>query len=91
VNPEPTWRLYRSLAIEAAAAPEVTVDDPRVLVGTMRHDDGRTLVWFVSQAAEPTVVAPRAAVSVRSRDDGQVIERLVLRPWEVVVAELGDR
>ncbi|WP_017573903.1 glycoside hydrolase 5 family protein [Nocardiopsis halotolerans] len=65
-NPEPTWRLYDALAAEAGVRPGVRVADPRVLVGTMRHEDGREFVWFVSQhpgplAAEPLVDRGRLA------------------------------
>ena len=58
-NPEPTWRLYSALAAEAGASQDrVRVDDPRVVVGEMTHDDGRRFVWFVSQHDSAVTVQP---------------------------------
>jgi endo-1,4-beta-mannosidase len=58
VNPEPTWRLYRALADEAGARGPVCVDDPRVLVDGLLHDDGSRVVWLVSEHPEETKVEP---------------------------------
>jgi hypothetical protein len=90
VNPEPSWRIYAALAAEAGAAPEVTVpDEPRVLVGRMDHEDGRSFVWFVSQHDEPLTAAP--AVASRTLLDlatGEKLSTVELPPYGVVVAEL---
>lgn len=59
VNPEDTWKLYHALAIEAGAAPEVTVDTGAVSIGQMVHEDGRRFVWFVNLTDEATTVRPR--------------------------------
>jgi endo-1,4-beta-mannosidase len=60
-NPEPTWRLYRALARAAGALPAVTVDDPRILVDGLEHEDGRRFVWLVSEADEALVAVPQIA------------------------------
>ncbi|RBM08955.1 cellulase family glycosylhydrolase [Streptomyces sp. PT12] len=90
VNPEPTWRLYAALAEVAGVAPEVTVDDPRVLVGRMEHEDGRSFVWFVSQHPEPLTVRPRIAEKAGSLRDltGQSFPAIELFHYGVVVTEL---
>ncbi|UCM88487.1 glycoside hydrolase 5 family protein [Streptomyces marincola] len=88
VNPEPTWRLYAALAAEAGVAPDVTVDDPRVLVGRMEHEDGRSFVWFVSQHAEPLTVKPRVADGTLRDLTGQHFPAVELFPYGVVVTEL---
>ena len=44
VNPEDTWRLYSALAESAGVVRPVSVADPRILAGAVRHggsDDGR--------------------------------------------------
>jgi beta-glucosidase len=68
VNPEDTWRLYRALGAHAGIRPPVTVEDPRVLVDGLVHDDGRRFVWFVSECAEPLTFAPQL------RDGGTLVE-----------------
>ncbi|MEV1006746.1 cellulase family glycosylhydrolase [Streptomyces sp. NPDC049881] len=91
VNPEPTHRLYAALAAEAGVTPEVTVDDPRVLVGRMEHEDGRAFVWFVSQHAEPVTAVPVVAASagtLHALGDGAPLPAVELPPFGVVVAEL---
>ncbi|ONK13797.1 cellulase family glycosylhydrolase [Streptomyces sp. MP131-18] len=88
VNPEPTWRLYAALAAEAGVTPDVTVDDPRVLVGRMEHEDGRTFVWFVSQHPEPLTVKPRVAVGTLRDLTGQQFPAVELFAYGVVVTEL---
>lgn len=58
VNPEDTWRLYQALAAEAGVLPQVWVDDPRVLVDSLTHQDGRRFYFFTSQSAEHLTVEP---------------------------------
>jgi hypothetical protein len=48
MNPEPTWRIYSALADVAGVTPEVSVADPRVVVGELVHEDGRRFVWFIN-------------------------------------------
>lgn len=89
VNPEPTWRLYAALAQEAGVAPEVTVPDPRVLVGRMAHEDGRVFVWFVSEHEEQLSCRPTLPQGAALRDlDGAPLTSVTLPPFGVIVAEL---
>jgi hypothetical protein len=87
VNPEPTWSLYRALAVEAGVAPEVSVDDPRVLVATMSHEDGREFVWFVSQADEELRVTPSLGSGRLRLLDGTDTDEVELGPLGVQVLE----
>ncbi len=88
VNPEPTWRLYAALAEVAGVAPEVRVDDPRVIVGEMVHDDGRCFTWFINasdaaQSCEPIV----ARGTLHELEQGQPRRRVDLEPFGVLVLE----
>jgi hypothetical protein len=59
------------------------VDEPRVAVDCMIHEDGTRYVWFVSQAAEEVVVKPVV------RDGGRLAEdTVVLPPFGVRVLRL---
>ena len=87
VNPEPTWRLYDALAREAGVQPQVRVEDPRVMVAEMVHEDGRRFVWFVSQAAE-TVSMDVVRGGARLLDEDGMEHRAVsLAPYGVLVLE----
>ncbi|HWM38750.1 MAG TPA: cellulase family glycosylhydrolase [Streptomyces sp.] len=88
VNPEPTWRLYAALAAESGAAPEVSVADPRVLVGRMTHEDGRDFVWFVSQHDEQLTAEPLVTTGTLVSLDGGKLGKVKLPPYGVLVAEL---
>ncbi|HEV7628086.1 MAG TPA: beta-mannosidase, partial [Streptomyces sp.] len=88
VNPEPTWRLYAALAAESGITPGVSVDDPRVLVGRMTHEDGRDFVWFVSQHDEPLAAVPVVTAGTLVSLDGGKLSKLELPPYGVLVAEL---
>ncbi|NUR08283.1 MAG: cellulase family glycosylhydrolase [Nocardioidaceae bacterium] len=92
VNPEPTWRLYRALAVEAGATPSVTVDDPRVLVDGLDHADGSRFVWLVSETPEQTKVTPRtpAGIQLRTLDDAPAAD-VLLPPYGVRVLRLTDQ
>jgi hypothetical protein len=59
VNPEPTWRLYSALAELAGVAPEISVSDPRVVVGELLHEDGRRFVWFINMLDAALRCEPR--------------------------------
>lgn len=74
---------------EAGAAPDVSVADPRVLVGRMSHEDGRQFVWFVSQHDEPLTAEPETAGRTLTGLDGGQLEKVELPPFGVVVAELS--
>lgn len=83
INPEPTRDVYDALAVFADVARVVTVDDPRVAVDCMIHEDGTRYVWFVSQAAEELTVKPVV------RNGGQLPEDTVtLPPFGVRVLRL---
>ena len=93
-NPEPTWRLYAALAAEAGASASggVRVDDPRVVVGEMVHDDGRRFVWFVSQHEAELTVSPVLAGLPEGSTlvdlEGQAQASVDLGAYGVVVREL---
>ncbi|HTV20306.1 MAG TPA: cellulase family glycosylhydrolase [Polyangiaceae bacterium] len=88
VNPEPTWRLYAALAEVAGVAPEVSVNDPRIIVGEMVHDDGRRFVWFISESETPVSCTPRIATgALRELEGGALKMPLALEPFEVRVVE----
>jgi len=57
-NPDDTYRLYSALAARANVELPVTVDDPRVLVDSLIHDDGTRFVWFISEAEHPLACTP---------------------------------
>ncbi len=89
VNPEDTWQLYRSLAIESGAARDVGVDSPAVLVDGLTRDDGVEFVWFVSESANTQAVAPDLPPEGRLTDlGGDAVEDLVLPPFGVRVLRL---
>jgi endo-1,4-beta-mannosidase len=74
VNPDPTRDLYDALADFAGVNRAVTVEEPRVAVDSLIHEDGTKYVWFVSQAAEELAVKPTV------RDGGRLAEDTVLLP-----------
>lgn len=86
VNPEPTWRLYAALAVEAGVERAVTVADPRVAAAELEHSDGRRFVWLVSHAEEAVTVTPRAQGTLVDLDGGAVTD-VTLDPYGVVVLE----
>lgn len=88
VNPEPTWRLYAALAADAGVQPEVGVEDPSVLTGTMQHCDGRVFVWLISQSWEPKQVVPKTNATLYRRNDGRAVSRIELAPYGVEIFEL---
>lgn len=85
VNPDPTRELYDALADFAGVTRAVTVDEPRVAVDSMIHEDGTRFVWLVSQAAEELAVKPVV------RNGGRLAEDVVvLPPFGVRVLKLED-
>lgn len=88
-NPEPTWRLYRALAAEAGVRPPVRFDIPLLNAATMRHRDGRVLVWCVSQSPDPVTATPVVLAGVLRDLDGDTVAEVTLPPYEVLVLELA--
>ena len=88
VNPEPTWRLYSALAEVAGVQPDVRVNDPRVIVGELRHEDGRRFVWFISESDAPLDCTPVLGDgSLRELTGDAVASPLALPPFGVRVLE----
>lgn len=89
VNPEDTWRLYQALAEEAGVRREVRVDDPRVMVDTLVHTDGRRFHFLVSQSAEPLDVWVRTADEPANLTtlDGAPAPSVRLEPYGVQVLQ----
>jgi endo-1,4-beta-mannosidase len=77
VNPEDTWRLYAALADAAGVVRPVTVSDPRIVAGTVRHG-GSTTSLLVNCSAEPIVAEPLL-------DGGGAIAPRVIGPMGVAV------
>lgn len=86
-NPEPTHRIYAALAAEAGVIPDVRVEDPRVLVSELVHDDGTRLIWFVSESDEPLTVTPILKTGTFHDGDEPVTE-VTLDPFGVAVRTL---
>jgi endo-1,4-beta-mannosidase len=80
VNPEPTWRVYRALAAEAGAEAPVSVDDPRVLVDGLVHEDGTSFVWLVSEHDDEVKVSPLTAAGTLQTLDGDPVGDVVALP-----------
>ena len=87
-NPEPTWQLYHALAAEAGVHPPVRFDTPLVNAATMRHEDGRELVWCVSQSATEMTATPAVADGTLRDLDGEPVTQVTLPPYGVIVLEL---
>ena len=85
VNPEPTWRLYDALATVAGVSRPVTVEDPRVLAAELRHRDGRTLVWLISQADTEVTVKPTVQGRLADLSTGQPVDEVALDAFGVRV------
>jgi endo-1,4-beta-mannosidase len=90
VNPDPTWRLYSALAIDSGAVRPVRVDDGRVVVAEMVHDDGRRFVWFVSQHDADLTVSPLADGTLFD-ESGDPVSSLALGAYGVQVLEYDGR
>jgi endo-1,4-beta-mannosidase len=91
VNPEPTSRIFGALAVVAGVRRDITVADPRVIVGEMTHDDGRRFIWLVSQSPEELLAQPVVPAGRLMTLDGESAPSVALDPYGVVVLELrGD-
>jgi endo-1,4-beta-mannosidase len=88
VNPEPTWRLYSALAEVAQALPEARVNDPRVIVGEMVHEDGRRFVWLINASDAALVCTPIIATgTLRDLTHQRRQSGVELGPFAVSVLE----
>jgi endo-1,4-beta-mannosidase len=85
VKPEPTWRVYDALAEVAGLSRPVTVEDPRVMAAELRHRDGRSFVWLVSQSDTEVTVKPTVQGRLADLDTGQPAEEVTLDPFGVRV------
>ncbi|MEV0091225.1 cellulase family glycosylhydrolase [Streptomyces sp. NPDC050738] len=89
VNPEATSRLYDALAAHAGVRRPVTVDDSRVAVDLLLHEDGHRFVWLVSQCPEELRVKPVVEAGHRlSQLTGGAADTVLLEPYGVVVLRL---
>ncbi|MCX5535787.1 cellulase family glycosylhydrolase [Streptomyces sp. NBC_00006] len=89
VNPEATHLLYAALARDAGIRQDVTVTDPQILVGELRHEDGRRFIWFTSQYDREVTAKPELAEGLALRDEqGAPISDVDLPPFGVRVLEL---
>jgi len=91
VNPEPTWRIYSALADVAGVTPDVSVADPRVVVGELVHEDGRRFVWFINMVDTSLRCEPRLRSGVLHSLDGArepIGNSLEFPPFGVHVLEL---
>ncbi len=83
VNPEDTWRLYAALAESAGVIRPVSVEDPRIVAGALRHGGSTTSV-LVNCSAEPIVAEPVLA-------EGDVLAPRVIGPMGVAVISATQR
>ncbi|WP_230993513.1 hypothetical protein [Streptomyces endocoffeicus] len=91
VNPEATSALYDALAAHAGVRRPVTVEDPRVAVDRLVHEDGRVFVWLVSQARAELTVKPVVTDGARLLSlDGAAADTVVLPPYGVRVLRLAE-
>jgi endo-1,4-beta-mannosidase len=86
VNPEDTWRLYAALAESAGVVRPVSVPDPRVVAGAVRHGSATTLV-LVNCSAEPIVAEP---VLPAAGGGSRSLAPLAIGPMGVAVIPAGD-
>ena len=88
VNPEATSTLYDALAVHAGVRRPVTVDDPRVAVDRLEHEDGRSFVWLVTQSREELTVKPGLPLGGGLFElDGTAADTVTLSPYGVRVLE----
>jgi endo-1,4-beta-mannosidase len=85
VNPEPTWRVYDALATLAGLGRPVTVEDPRVMAAELRHRDGRSFVWLISQSDTEVTVKPTVQGRLADLHTGQPAEEVTLDAYGVRV------
>lgn len=83
-NPDDSWRLYLALAQIAGIEPAVRVNDPRVLVDYLVHDDASQYWFLVSESAEPLECAVRCPDRATTLS-GQAVDHVELAPYGVQV------
>lgn len=89
VNPEATSRLYDAPAAHAGVRRPVTVDDPRVAVDLVVHEQGHRLVWLVSRCPQELRVRPAVEAGRRlTALDGEPVDKVTLEPYGVSVLRL---
>lgn len=84
-------RLYRALAQQAGVFQPVTVDDPRIYVDGLVHENGQRFVWLVNVSAK--AITTRCAVAdgaglVDVENGADLSEQVHLEPFGVVVARV---
>ncbi|MDN6623485.1 MAG: cellulase family glycosylhydrolase [Acidipropionibacterium jensenii] len=84
-NPEDTWRLYRALGLIAGIESPVQVEDPRVLIDAMEHDDGRIFHILVSERPEATEARVHSREPLSTLDGEPVTGPVHLDPYGVAV------
>jgi hypothetical protein len=87
VNPEDTWRLYEALAASAGVVRPVSVADPRIVAGAVRHGRSSTFI-LVNCSAEPIVAEP---VVPAAGGEGRALAPLAIGPLGVAVLPDGER
>jgi endo-1,4-beta-mannosidase len=87
VNPEPTWRIYDALATVAALDRPVTVEDPRVMAAELRHADGRSFVWLISQSDTEVTVKPTVKGRLADLHTGLPADEVTLDAYGVRVLQ----
>ncbi len=87
VNPEDTWRLYEALAESAGVVRPVSVADPRIVAGAVRHGGSTTFV-LVNCSADPIVAEP---VLPAAGGGGRPLAPLAIGPMGVAVIPHGER
>ncbi|WP_439593018.1 glycoside hydrolase 5 family protein [Microbacterium sp.] len=90
VNPSDAWRVYSALAHEAGAAPDVWVETPDVVVGTLVHDNGTEYIWVVSQSDTHATVTVSSSRGRLTDLDGHRREQVELDPYGVKVLRRED-
>jgi len=83
VNPEDTWRLYAALAESAGVTRPVSVADPRIVAGALRHGGSTTSV-LVNCSTEPIVAEPVLS-------GGDALPPRVIGPMGVAVISPSER
>lgn len=89
---DPTPRLYAALAAEAGIAPAVSVPDDRVMVDSLRHEDGTTFSWLVNlvdRDLKVEVGGPSGQTLTDVLDGSKVAGPLSLSPFGVTVLRHG--
>lgn len=75
-NPDDTSRLYRALAIEASALPEIdNAGDPALIVDVLERDDGAKYAIVISESDKP-VTATVGGLTVTLEPYGATIRRV---------------